>query len=105
MGIAPQRHGGSARIQIIGHRVIIGGLMDDVVHHFIQLVSQEDGDNGGRCFLGAQAQVVAHIAGAVAQQIGMGIHRLHNAGQHQLEAQVVHGIVAGIQQIGAGIAA
>lgn len=43
--------------------------------------------------------VVTHIGGALAQQIRMGIHCLHNAGQYKQELDILIRCVARIQQI------
>ena len=68
-----------------------------------QLVAQEDGDHGGRRFVGAQTVVVACGGHAQAEQILIIVHGLDDRTQKQQELGVFVGRLAGGQQIHAGI--
>ena len=59
----------------------------------------------GRGLLAAQTVLVAHAGGGLAQQVGVGVHRLHDAGEHQQELEVLVGGVARVQQVLAGVGA
>ncbi len=87
-------------VQLAGGQQLDGvGVGDDLADHVVQLVAQEDGDDGGRRLLGTQAVLVAGVGGGAAQQVGVLIHRLHDAGEDQQELEIFVGGIAGIQQI------
>ena len=73
--------------------------LHQLLHYVLQLLPQKYGDDGRRRFVRTQPMVVSHVCGALAEQIRMGIHRLHDAGQNQKKLNIGIGRVSGIQQI------
>ena len=78
---------------------------DNLAHHIVQLIPQKDGDDSGRGLLGTQTVLIAYAGGGLAQQVGMAVHRSHDAGEHQQELHVLIGGVPGVQQVLPGICA
>ncbi len=70
-----------------------------LLDHILQLLSQEDGNNGRRRFVCAESVIISHIRRALTQQIRMGVHSLDDAGQHQQELNIFVGGFSGIQQV------
>ena len=98
--------GGYTGVQLAGGQQLNGVRVgDDLLHYALQLVAQKDGDDGGGSLLAAQTVLVAHTGGGLAQQVGVDVHGLHDAGEDQQELEVLVGGVAGVQQVLAGIGA
>ena len=77
----------------------VGRVGGDGVDDGLQLLAHEDGDDGRGRLVGAQAVVVAGGGHRGAQQVGVFIHRLDDGRQEHQELQVLHGGVAGVQQV------
>ena len=74
-----------------------------LVDYILQLLSQEDGYDGGRRLVGSQSVVISHIGGGFPEKVCMDIHGLDDTCQYQKELDVFVGRVAGVQEIGAVI--
>ena len=76
------RQCGHANLDMTGglgaFRAALFDLLDDVR----ELLAQEDRDDGGRRFVGAEAVVIAGGGHGHAQQRGVGVHGLHDHAQH-----------------------
>ena len=71
----------------------------DGVNDGFQLLAHEDGDDGRGCLVGAQTVIVAGGGDGGAQQVCVLIDCLDDSGQEDQELQVLHGSVAGVQQV------
>ena len=71
----------------------------DLLEDVLQLVAQEDRDDRGRGFVGAQAVVVPRAGNACQQQILVLLHRAHDRGAEEEEHQVVVGSVPRVHQV------
>ena len=70
-----------------------------LLHHILQLLPKEYGNNGRRSLVCTQSVIIAHIGRTLAQQIRMSIHCLHNTCQNQKELYILIGGISGIQHI------
>ena len=93
------RQHGHAQVHghLLGARVLV--LVHERVHDGAQLVAQEDGHDGRGRLVGAEAMVVAGRGHRHAQELLVVVHRLDDAGEEHEEAQVVHGALAGVEQV------
>ena len=117
--IAGEGHGGSAvpvRVVLgdVGQHVHadaqrplagvgMGGAVDDGVHHRLEIVPQEDGEDGGRRFLSAQAQVVAGEGHRRPQEVLILVHALQKGRQEEEELGVLAGGLAGLEEVFAAV--
>ena len=76
-------------------RIFVVSTFHQGFDNAVQLVAQENGDDGGRCFVGTQAVVIAGIGNSAAQQILIFIHTLNEGCQEQQELCVLVGSLAG----------
>ena len=95
--IRQSRHAGLQRPPLDG--MVCRAGLDQLLHNILQLFPEENRNNGRRSLVCPQPVVIAHIGSALPEQVRMGVHRLHNAGQHQQKLDVRIGRVAGIQQV------
>ena len=86
-------------------RVGIVGAVNDRIHNGSQLVTQENGDDGRRCFVGTQAVVIACKGNGAAQPILILVDALDKGRQEHQELSVLPGGLAGLEKILAGIGA
>ena len=77
----------------------IGGIGADGINNGLQLLTDEDGNDGRGCLVGAQTVIVARGGDGGAQQVGVIVNGLDDRGQEHHELQVLHRGVAGIQQV------
>lgn len=77
--------------------------LNQLAHHILQLLAQKHGYDRRRRLIGSQPVIIAHIGSGLAQQIRMGVHTLHDTGQHQQKLYVFIGCLARIQHIDAVI--
>ena len=47
-----------------------------LIHHVLQLLADEHGNNRGRCLVGPQSMVISHVCRGFAKQIGVAVNRL-----------------------------
>ena len=87
--------GGTPRSMLVRPCSLGGVVMDEGLDDLVQLVAQEDGDNGRGCLVGAQTVVVAGGGDAHAQQVGVGVDGLDEGGQEDEELQVLVGRAPG----------
>ena len=85
-----------ADLQLLFGHVHIFRALDDGVQHSGELVTQEDGDHRRGCLIAAQAQVVAGVGHAAAQNVLVLVHTLDKRGQKQQELGVLAGGLAGL---------
>ena len=78
---------------------LVGLALDDGLDDAVELVAQEDGDDCGRCLVGAQTVVVAGRGDADAQHLLVVIYSGDDTGQEDEELQVLLGGVAGVEQV------
>ena len=78
---------------------LVGLALDDGLDDAVELVAQEDGDDCGRCLVGAQTVVVTGRGNADAQHLLVIVHSGDDAGEEDEELQVLLGGVAGIEQV------
>ena len=74
-------------------------VADEGIHHRAQLIAQEDGDDGRGRLVGAEAMVVAGAGRGHAQQLLVLVDGLDDAGEEHEEPQVLHGVLAGVEQV------
>ena len=79
--------------------VLVLGALDDGLHHGVQLVPQEDGEDGGGRLLGAQAVVVAGGGHGGAEEVLVLVHALDEGRQEEEEAGVLAGGGAGLEEV------
>ena len=93
------REHGHAQIHChaLGGRVLLVG--DERIHDGAQLVAQEDGHDRRRGLVGAQAMVVAGRRHGHAQELLVIVDRLDDARQKHEEAQILHRVLARIEQV------
>ena len=97
------RHGVHADTKHAAVFLLILGAVDDGLDDGIQFITQEDGNNGGRCFAAAQAVVIAGGSNGAAQEILIFIHALQESGQEQQEPGVLGRSLAWLEEVFAGI--
>ena len=73
--------------------------MDDV----LQLLAQEDGDNGRRRLRRAETVVIARYRRGLPEKTGMLVHRFQDASQHQKKLDILVGCLSRIHHIDAVI--
>ena len=76
-----------------------GGSRLDGLHHGVQLVAEEDGEDGGRRLVRAEAMVVAGAGGGRAQEVGVQVDRADDGQQHGEEDRVLLRVRARLQQV------
>ena len=84
-------------VGVLGARVLLA--VDQRLDHVPQLVAQEDGDDGRRRLVGAQAVVVARTGHRRAQDVLVVVHGLDRGREKHQEAQVAHGGFARVEQV------
>ena len=84
-------------------RLRIVGPIDDGLDHGIQLIAQEDGNDGRRRFVGAQAGIVAGRGHCAAQKLLIFINALDKGCQENQELSILPWGFSGAEQIFAGI--
>ena len=82
-----------------GHVLAVGG---DGVQDGGQIVAHEHRHDGRGRLVAAQAVLVARRGDAHAKQVLILVHRADDGGEEDEELQVIHGGVAGVQQVHAG---
>ena len=75
----------------------------ELIHHVLKLVAEENGDDGRRRLVGAEAMVVGRTAHRDAQQFRIAGHRPQNGHAEDEELSVVVRRIAGIEQVLAGV--
>ena len=88
-----------AQIHRDGLRILVRRVLDQGVDDGIELVTQEDGDDGGRRFVAAEAMIVARGSDGHAQKLLVAIDRFDRRDEEHEEAQIGTRIVAGIEQV------
>ena len=83
----------------LGRGVVV--IVDERLHNRAQLVAEEHGHDGRRRLVGAETVVVAGARRRHAQKLLILVDRLNNAGEEYEEAQVLHGVLARIEQVAA----
>ena len=83
--------------------VHIVGAVYDGTDDGIQLVAQENGYNGRRCFVCTQAVVVAGRGNSTPQKVLIFIHALDKGSQEQQEPGILIGGLAGTEQVLSGV--
>ena len=78
---------------------VVSPVVFDGLQYAGELISQKNGDNGGRRLVGAQAVVISGGRYGDAQQILIFIHSLHHGGQEEQKLHVFVWALAGIQQV------
>ena len=117
--IAGEGHGrGAVPVRVVlgngGHGVhadlegALAGLLelrtaDDGLHDGIQFVTQEDGEDCGRCFGSAQTVIVAGKCHRSPQEVLILVHALDKGRQEQQELGVLAGSLAGLEEVFAGV--
>ena len=81
----------------------VRGSVDDRLHHGVQLITQEDGQNRGRRLLRAQTVIVACKGHGGPQKVLIFIHALDKGGQEQQELGILAGSGAGLKKVFAGV--
>ena len=79
------------------------GLADDGVNDVAQLVSQIDGNDGGRRFLCAEAMVVSGERDCRAKKLLIFVHALNKGREEQQKLRVLAGRFAGGKEVFAGV--
>ena len=74
-------------------------LVNEGLHDGVELVAQEDGDDGGRRLVGAETVIVARGGHARAQQVRVLVNGSHERGQEHEELQVLGGHRTRLQQV------
>ena len=92
-----------AGLQGLALHPLVGAVLLDGLQNAGELVPQEHGDDSGRRLAGPQAVVVARGCHGDAQQVLILVHALDDRGQQQQEPQVLAGVLAGVQQVHAGV--
>ena len=92
-----------AQLQDRFFRAAVGSVVFDGVQHGGELVAQEDGNDGGRRFVGAQTVIVAGGGYRQPQQILIVVYGLDGTAQEQQELSVLIGGVAGLEEVHAGV--
>ena len=72
---------------------------DDGLHDGIQFVTQEDGEDCGRCFGSAQTVIVAGKCHRSPQEVLILVHALDKGRQEQQELGVLAGSLAGLEEV------
>ncbi len=78
---------------------LIGAVVGDGIENGTQLIAHKDGDDGGGSLISAQAMVVSGRGNSDTKQILIIIHGLDDGSEESQELEVIHGGVAGIQQV------
>ena len=76
----------------------------DLLHNILELIAEEDGDNGGRRLVRAEAVVIADAGCGHAQQVRMAVDGLDDAREHQQELQILVRRLARVEQVLAEVA-
>ena len=74
-------------------------IVDERLYDRAQLIAEEHGHDGRRRLVGAETVVVAGARRRHAQKLLILVDRLNNAGEEYEEAQVLHGVLARIEQV------
>lgn len=73
--------------------------LDERIHDGIELIAQEDRNDGWRRFIGTKTVIVACRSNRHAQELLVFVDRFDHAGEEHEKTQVVDGIIAGIEQV------
>ena len=79
--------------------------MFDLIKNILQLIAQEDRNDGRRCFLRTQTVVIAGIGSRKSEQFGIFIYTFDDGAEEYQELGIFMGCFTGIQQIHAIICA
>ena len=91
------RNAGVQGVGTAGRGVVLA--FDDLIDQVLQLRAQENGNDGGRGLLCAQAVLVAHVGGGLAEQVGVVVDGGDDAGEDQHKLQIIFGVIAGLEEV------
>ena len=93
------RQGVDADAQGCGVGALGPGTALDAVDDLGQLVTQEDGEDGGRGFIGTQTVIVARACRGRPQDVGVQVNGTDDAREHGQEDGVLLRVLAGVEQV------
>ena len=84
---------------------LVGSTADDGIHHLLQIVADEHGNDGGGCLICPQSVIIPRKSDGKAQQILIIVHCLDNSGKDQQKLLIFRRRFTGLEQIFAPVGA